>query len=175
MTTTPTGSPAWTRAVSHVDYGGDTNKRNYGLIGPVDSQTDISAEEWCRLASDTAAAVRSADFAVFDISISVVAAVVNSVYMMTGVRTVSYNGVTPPTGFPGITRSGTGDITVTFDSSYNDEYGVAGSFAPVMATGTANSATAAIVTTVVSGQTVRVRLFDDGGVAINGRLTLRVS
>ena len=95
MTTTPAGSPAWTRTVDHSHYGGNVNKRNYMLFGPINAQTDISAEEYCRMASDLACVVRTAPMWVFTfLNNDTVAAAptIQVIYGMTGVRLVSYEG-----------------------------------------------------------------------------------
>ncbi len=179
MSITPAGSPAWTRSVGITDYSGNVNKQNYMGIGAIDALTDCSADEFCRATADLVACVRTAPFFVGTFlcnDTAPAAPTVESVLMQTGVRTTSYAGGSAPAGFPAAARNGDGDVTFTFDSSYTDEYGVAGAFTPVHAKGTAHTTTHATVTTVVSGQTVRVRVFDDAGVAVDdARVTLEVS
>lgn len=176
--TTPTGSPAWVRTVSFADYGGSTAKRDFMGIGAINALTDVSAAQVSRMVSDLAAAVRTAPFAVITFLCndgSPAAPTIESVYMMTGVRTVSYAGDNAPTGFPSAARNGSGDVTFTFDSSYNDEYGVAGAFTPRMAEATAQSSSARVAEPVISGQTIRVRVLDDAGAAsTDQRVTLVV-
>jgi hypothetical protein len=181
MAITPTGSPPWTRTSDHTQYGGNVNKRNYGNVGVVDAQTDVGAEDFCRLASDVAALARTADFAVITYlcNDSVPAApTIEVVYMMTGTRVTSYAGDNPPSGFPSAARNGNGDVTFTFASSYADDYGVSGSFAPVhcMTTVQSNSSVQAFdAHWEISGQTVRVRVVNDSGAAVsNPRVTLVV-
>jgi hypothetical protein len=173
MTITPSGAPAWTRTAAHTDYGGNTSKRNYGGVGVVDAQTDVGAEEYCRLASDVAAMVRTSPMAVMTLTLndsSPDAPTFESVYMMTGVRTTSYEGDDAPSGFPSATRNGTGDITITFASSYADDYGVSAPFAPAHAeAGVCDANGAAEAEPDVSGQTVRVRVYSDSGVATADR------
>jgi hypothetical protein len=179
MPITPAGDPAWVRSVGITDYSGNTSKQNYMNVGAIDALTDCSAEEFCRATADLVACVRVAPFFVGTYLCndgSPAAPTVESVLMQTGVRTTSYAGDSAPTGFPAAARNGAGDVTFTFDSSYDDEYGVAGAFTPVHAKGTAHDTTHATVTTVISGQTVRVRVFDDAGAAVaDARVTLEVS
>jgi hypothetical protein len=47
---------------------------------------------------------------------------------MLGRRLTSYEGNAAPSGFPSASRNGNGDVTFTFASSYQDPYGIAGSF-----------------------------------------------
>src|SRR5690242_12075687 len=140
MTITPTGSPAWTRTVSYADYGGDPAKENYLARGAINRLTDVAAEEFSRMVSDLAAAARTAPFMVavvqcFD-SGTPSAPVILYCALMTGVRTTSYFGGAPPSGFPAVARNGNGDVTFTFAASYLDEYGVSGAFAPKDGEGT---------------------------------------
>jgi hypothetical protein len=86
--------------------------------------------------------------------------------MMTGVRTTSYEGDDAPTGFPSVARNGNGDFTITFDASYDDEYSVAGAYAPQTAEATPNMSDANQATCTISGQTVVVRVWDDAGAAV---------
>ncbi len=132
MAIVPSGYPAWTRLADHTQYGGNVNKRNYMLIGAVNAQTDVTAEEWCRAASDLAAVVRTAPMWVIDFTNNDTAGdppTINRIYGMTGVRLTSYEGDNAPTGFPSAVSNGDGDVTFTFESSYSDDYGVAGDFA----------------------------------------------
>ncbi len=170
MAIAPAGSPAWTRAASHTFYGGNVNKENYLSRGAIDPLTDVAAEEFSRAQSDLAACARTQPFAVITLQCndtSPAAPTIWSVLMMTGVRLTSYPGDTPPTGFPSGARNGTGDITLTFASSYLDEFGVSGSFAPIQAKGTgASGSTFVGVTCEISGVTVVVRCFDSAGAAV---------
>lgn len=124
----PTGSPAWTRNADHTVYGGDLNKTNWHTQGATNSRTDVTAEALCRLAEDVAAAVRTAPFCELTVVVndSDHAVTVNAVNQMTGVRVTSYDGASPPAGFPSATRNGTGDFTILWDTSYTDDYGVSG-------------------------------------------------
>ena len=169
MAVTPSGSPAWVRTVSFSDYGGHQDKRDYGGMGAINPLTDISAAEESRLYSDVAAMVRTAPFCVALIQCndsSPAAPTVEVIDMMTGVRTTSYEGDAAPAGFPSVARNGDGDFTITFDASYDDEYSVAGAYAPQTAEATPNMSDANQATCTISGQTVVVRVWDDAGVAV---------
>lgn len=178
MPVVPTGAPAWTRTVSFVHYGGNLNKENYLSRGPIDPTTDLAAEEHARMVADQAAVVRTAAFAVISYTCndsSPAAPTINVALLMTGVNLISYAGNSPPAGFPSAARNSNGDVTFTFASSYVDEYGVTGAFAPLIATATGRGSTPMMVVCDITGNTVRVRAFDDTGAAIqNARVTLEV-
>lgn len=133
MTTTPAGRPAWERANDHTSYGGHTEKRNYQGIPVINPRTDVGAEHLARLAADLAAVQRVAPFA----RVTFTGAdstngepTVSAVSMMTGVYTgAPYAGDTPPTGYPSVERVADGQYRVTFATSYDDPYAVAGTLA----------------------------------------------
>jgi hypothetical protein len=170
--TTPTGLPAWTRTADFVQYGGSTEKHNYQSQGVVNPQTDVGAEGFSRLVADVAAVVRTAEFATMQILCvdggSNIPTVENC-RLMTGASVTSYSGSAPPTGFPTVVRNANGDVSVTFASSYSDEYGVAGAFI-------ANEPIATLIGTgggvavpqLASATVVRVRCFDLTATAISG-------
>lgn len=181
MAITPTGSPAWTRTAGISQYGGNVDKRNYMGIGPIDALTDWSAEEFCRMTADVVAMVRTSAFAAMTVlcnDTSPAAPTIEFVCLMTGVRTTSYAGDAAPSGFPSASRNGDGDVTITFASSYADEYGVSASYAPTQAKASAHatSAVARVSTAEISGQTVRVRtvLGNTGAAVADARFTLEV-
>lgn len=142
MATIPTGSPAWTRTATAAIYGGNAGKRNLGGIGAVNAKTDVTAEEWLRISSDLARAVRSAPLFFASIAYTYDPPLSTSVTvqpMWTDVAT--YDGVTPPTDLhPSFEISGTvaTDLVVSFPgvTSFSgqwlmtipDEYGVNGIF-----------------------------------------------
>lgn len=173
--TTPTGNPAWTRSADYTTYGGHPDKANYQSQGVVNPRCDVGAEGFSRLASDTAAIVRTAEFCAMQVLCDVggTLTTVEHCRLMTGVSG-SYTGTAPPAGFPTVTRNGSGDVSVTFDSSYTDEYGVTGTFAakepiPSLVSDTGGVANAELVSDTV----VRVRCFSLAGAAISGaRFTL---
>jgi len=178
MTITPEGLPAWSRTADHSQYGGHVAKTNFQSQGVVNPRTDVGAEAIVRHASDTAAAVRTAEFAVITFLCndgSPAVPTIESCQLMTGIASAPYAGDSPPTGFPSAARNGNGDVTFTFDTSYEDDYSIAEDFAPTQADTSASGATFAHATYVISGQTVRVRVWDAAGVALaDRRVTLTV-
>lgn len=177
MAITPNGLPAWTRTASHTNYGGDTNKHNYLSRGAIDALTDVGAEAVCRLAADMEAIARVAPFATLTYLCDDGGGnppTVETVFMMTGVRLTSYVANAAPTGFPSATRSGDGDVTFTFLSTYNDPYGVAGTYAPKHAVANVHGTAAGEPVIVISGQTVRVRAFNGAAALVSPRVTLVV-
>lgn len=180
MTTIPNGLPAWVRANSHTDYGGDVDKHNYLSQGVVDAQTDVGAEAICRLAADMEAIHRTAPFCKLQYlnnDSSPAAPTINIVHMQTGVRLTSYAGNAAPTGFPSAARNGNGDVTFTFAASYLDPYGVSGPFQVSDAHADAIGSTVMIATPeIVSATTVRVRVTDGTGTALlNKTVQLEIS
>jgi hypothetical protein len=133
MAITPSGTPAWTRAATHEDYGGNVDKQNYLSRGVIDALTDVGAEELCRMAADLEACVRTSPFCVMSVRCNdgtCAAPTFSSVLMQTGVRATSYEGDAAPAGFPSGARDSDGIITVVFSASYADPYGVTGAWAP---------------------------------------------
>jgi hypothetical protein len=179
MPIVPTGYPAWTRLVSFAHYGGHESKENYLSRGAINPLTDVAAEEFSRMVSDLAAAVRGAPFATITYlnnDSSPAAPTIESVFMMTGVRLVSYAGDAAPSGFPSAARNGQGDVTFTFDASYLDEYGISGAFAPAAAAGTGHGSAYVVATSTISGQTVRVRALEGFATPVSdARITLVVT
>lgn len=175
---TPTGSPAWLRLASYAHYGGDVNKHNFLSQGSIDPTTDISAEEHARLAADMEAVARTCPFAVITYlnnDSSPAAPTIQSVYMMTGVRSTTYAGDAAPTGFPSAARNGTGDVTFTFDSSYTDPYSVSGAFSiSHVGTGVQSTTAATAVPEIATSTTVRVRCFAAGVATGDKRVTIEV-
>lgn len=179
MTITPNGSPPWVRTVSHVDYGGDTEKANYLSQGVIDALTDVGAEAFCRMVADLEALVRTAPFAVITYTCddsTPAAPTIDTVYMMTGINVAGYAGASPPSGFPAAARQGNGDVEFTFAATYADAYGVTGAFAPLFAVANVQTSSGAqFATAGISGSTVRVRAFTDTGAAVsNPSVTLVV-
>lgn len=116
MSIVPTGSPCWVKANDHTTYGGNVDKHNYQGRGVVNPLTDVSANQFCRLASDVAALQNVAEFATISFTCADAAP---------GAPTIDeFGGMvgTPPTGV----RNGNGDVTFSFLASYLDDYGVAG-------------------------------------------------
>lgn len=155
--TTPSGTPAWARANDHTTYGGDLNKENYMGIGIVDAQTDVGAEQLCRMAADMSAMIKVAPFAVITYlnrDTAVAAPLVESVMMQTGVTGASYEGDTPPAGFPTAAYVSAGISTFTFDASYSDAYSVAAAWTPSSAIATCHDIPGDMVNVSISGSVV---------------------
>ena len=129
MSVTPSGSPTWTRTADHTTYGGATDKKNYQSQGAVNARTDVTAEQFVRLAADMSSVVQTADLAVLVVTGNDTATsdpTVNSVQMMTGRNVSGYSGGSPPAGFPSVTRIADGHMRITFSTSLTDDYGVSG-------------------------------------------------
>jgi hypothetical protein len=197
MTTTirPTGLPAWTRTATFEQYGGHTAKENFLGRSAINPVTDVDATEFSRMTTDLAVLVRTAPFAVMTIVCQdtqhrgfddegqpifipgPATPLIEYAALMTGVRNTIYEGDAPPTGYPSVVRTGTGEFTVTFATSYADEYGVAAAYAPRAAQATVAFAggSAACAHAWVTGQTVQVALVaDTGGTAADQRVSLIV-
>jgi hypothetical protein len=175
MAITPTGQPAWSREVAHTDYGGNVNKVNYLSRGKIDALTDVGAADLCRLAADLEAVVRTAPFAVIsytcndNVVMGVAPPTIRSAFMMTGVRTTSYQGGAAPSGFPSSARNGDGNVTFTFAGSYSDPYGVAHAFVPTFVQASVYGSSAAVATYTNPGDgTVQVQAWATDGTALAG-------
>lgn len=156
--TTPTGNPIWTRAAGFADYGGNVNKRNHLSQGSIDPETDVSAAELQRLSADLAAMARVAPFAVLEVACNdtpaTAAPTINSAYLSTGTRTTSYEGDAAPSGYPSAARVSNGVFTLTFASSYSDDYAVSGSFIVQPGCGNVVGSTSGSVSIVRTSDTV---------------------
>jgi hypothetical protein len=142
--------------------------------------TDVSAAEFSRMVSDVAAIARTAPMWIITYlcnDSSPAAPTVEVVYGMTGVRVTSYEGDNPPTGFPSAARAAAnGAVVFTFDSSYDDDYGVAGDYAVTGAVGSAEGSAHRAVTCTNTATTVTVRVYDDAGSAVaDPRVTIMVT
>lgn len=167
--TTPTGRPAWARSVSHTDYGGHQNKRNFQSQGVVNPRTDVGAEGLTRMVADAEATTRTAPMLSMRYTNrdgSPDSPLVLSAYMMVGVSLSGYEGDTAPDSFPAGARNGTGDVTFTFDEEFLDAYGIEEPFAPTQCLVSAEGTSAVSVVYVISGQTLRIRCFDAAGSAV---------
>lgn len=169
--TTPNGNPAWVRSSDFATYGGDPNKANYQSQGVVNPVTDVGAEGFSRLAADLAAVMRTAEFCSMLVQCddaTPAAPTVLNCRLMIGVTAVSYLGSAPPAGFPTVLRNGDGDVTVTFASSYSDEYGAPGAFVandPIC--GFVGSSGGLATPELVSPTEIRVRVVSLLNVALN--------
>lgn len=168
---TPSGSPAWVRTVSHEDYGGHPQKANYQNQGIVNPRTDVGAEAIARASSDLAAGVRTLEFLVLTATChdsSPAAPTVHAVNTMTGITT-EYEGDAPPAGFPELERTGNGAFICTFESEYDDEYGVTGAFGitHAWAAGHGSVSNTPTVDYTAGGVVLTVRCFAFGGGALS--------
>lgn len=171
MTTTPTGSPVWLRVNDFTSYGGNLNKKNFASRGVINPKTDVGAEAFSRMAADLAAVGRTAPFAVLRLTCndtSPAAPTFEYVALMTGVRVVSYEGDTAPSGFPSGVRNGDGDVTITFSATYADPFGVTGALTLTHANAQLLGSTAGFaVPDLLTATTVRLRAFDLAGAGLD--------
>lgn len=134
--TIPAGSPLWTRTSTAATYGGTASKRNYGGIGAVNANTDVTAEQYIRLAADAAAAAMMAPLCFLRLTYN-------------GVDTVSLDNVLPcwappwlppyPEGsapsavYPSATITGATQVTIHMPATAADAYGVAAAISVLFA------------------------------------------
>ncbi len=177
MPVVPNGNPAWMRTVDFTDYDGHADKQNHLGQGVIDPLTDVGAEGYSRAMADAAACTRVAPFCELEILCSDSAPAAPTVvraYMQTGKRDTSYAGDSAPSGFPSGARNGNGDITLTFASSYTDEYGVAGAFELQCPEAYPVSTGGYCTVDKLTATTVRVRAFSSAGSAVsNARFTFK--
>lgn len=186
MAITPTGSPAWVRNADHTTYGGDTEKANWKGIGVVNPKTDVGAEAFTRMCSDLAAVVLTAPWAEITLLMDDATPddpTVEVCNLMTGVRSSSYAGGSPPDGFPTVTRVSDGVAKIAFSAAPEDPYSVAGTLALNHATVSVQSNTAACATYALSDEnsdgsndavTVYVWTPSTGAAATSKRVTVTV-
>ena len=172
MTVTPTGLPIWSRTASFETYGGHTGKKNYNDVGLIDPTTDVSAEQFSREVADIAAMARTSPFAVMTYTQDDTG---------TNDPTVNYYDAHHGSGAakaPTLTRNGDGDVTITWDASYSDPYGVSQSVAlrHVKATAHGSGNVNAVCDWTPGDRVVRVRCFtaDTGAAATDLVVTIEV-
>lgn len=167
---TPAGKPSWLRTNDLTHYGGDINKQNYLSRGAIDALTDVDAAQFSRMASDTAALQRVMPFCSMTLlchdSVAPTDPTVEFINMQIG-NTGTYLGNAPPSGFPTVTRNGTGDVSITFSATYSDPYNISapysvGAIIPALLSVTAGKVEAE----KVSSSVVRLRAFDNVGTAL---------
>ncbi len=167
----PTGSPLWVRTVDFAHYGGNTEKSNYLSRGAIDALTDVDATQFARFTADAAAIAHVVPFCTLTVECndapSTLPPTFHYVHMATGVRLVSYEGDSAPTGFPSGARNGDGHITITFASTYDDPYAVSGAFSISHAkVSMLHTAVARAVAQVSTSTTVVLRAFDASDAAL---------
>jgi hypothetical protein len=133
MTILPSGNPLWLRAPGITQYGGDANKKDYGGIGVVNAQTDISAAQYARMTADLAAVARVTPL----MRLLVVTASGAPFAAVTWCAPawgapVSYvDGAVPPSSiYPVVTASAATSFAVAVPASIADDYGIAGAVTP---------------------------------------------
>ena len=161
---TPAGSPAWVRTAGITDYGGATDKANYGSQGVINPRTDVGAAAFMRAADHLKSCALTAPFAEINFTCNDAAPAVPTInycrLMPSGAIATAYEGDAAPAGFPSGARNGDGDVTFTFDASYLDAYGVSGALELQFAEATANETTAIVATArLPSVTTCRVYLW----------------
>jgi len=113
----PAGAPAWTRIVQPSDYGVVPGLHNLGDFGAVNAKTDITAEEYTRMALDGVATVRAAPlFWLTFLVESGPVATVRQCQPMWDTASGAYAGASPPSSsFPTIVwSSGLSAFVLTF-------------------------------------------------------------
>jgi hypothetical protein len=144
----------------------------------IDPTTDVSATELARLAADMEAIVRTMPFAVITYlnnDGSPAAPTIESVYLMTGVRSTSYAGDAAPSGFPSAARNGSGDVTFTMSATYSDPYSVSAAFSIGHLSASARGTVfCQPMPQKLTATTFRVRCFNSGGALADQRVTVEV-
>lgn len=186
MSITPTGTPAWTRTASADLYGGHANKRNWGGLGIIDPRTDISAEQWSRMAADLAAVVTVSPALVIrvrDTGARTVApsapspSITASVHSLWGVSGW-YSGGFPATGFPTVELDDSDlslpTYTITIPASHTDYFGVAASFAPVATVTTGVKISGGVMVypcgETITGQVITLQFAGDDLALVSGNV-----
>lgn len=176
MPIVPSGQPIWLRASDFTTYGGHAEKVNHYGVGAIDALTDVDAAEFSRLTADMAAVANTAPawIITYLCNDSVPAApTIESVFSMFGNRLTSYAGGSPPSGFPGATRVGTGEVVFTFAASYADPYGVSGAFTIKNPHASLTGAVSGDAVCSIVGQTLTVRASTSAGAVFsNARVVL---
>ena len=113
----PSGSPAWERVNTHIDYGGNTDLSDFGQQVNVDDRTDISAAMIARIADLMAAIARVAPWAKMNFTTN------NDI---PGLPTMHFYRCMAGSALPTITRIGDEALAFTWLDSYKDAYGVSG-------------------------------------------------
>jgi hypothetical protein len=120
--------PFFTRTASAESYGGGTNKRDYGVPGPVNPLTDVTAEQLRRLAADLAGVARMVPFARLRVLTREYGTdnprdpIVLDCLMPFG-ASGEYEGDDPPIGFPTVERTDVNEFRITIPASVTDAAG----------------------------------------------------
>ena len=131
--------------------------------------TGWSAAAHARAAADLAAAKRIAPFAVLTFTCATTIITLHACYSMLDVSAAS--ALTPV-----LTSPSTGVVLITFLPQAADEYDISGAICIRHARAVVHGSTARKRTVeLVSPNSVRVRIFDASGSAVDGKATLKVS
>lgn len=153
MAITPSGSASWTRTADHTIYGGSPTKANWQAQGVTNPDTDIDAADYCRMAEDTAAAIRVADFGwavVVCDDATPANPTVGPIAHPTAYSASTYAGATPGGDFPTVTRVADGHIKAVWSATLTDAYGVSAYVDLAGGTGDIQGSTSGRVTAVAS-------------------------
>lgn len=123
---TTAGSPYWQRTNGAETYGGGPDKQDYATPGAVNAQTDVTAAQLRRIASDLAGLARMNPICRLLVQCndaSPAAPTVLSCVLPNESRTAPYDGDSPPAGFPSLERLGTGSFRVTLPATLTDDAG----------------------------------------------------
>jgi hypothetical protein len=132
-------------------------------------RTGWSAAAHARFCADLVAAKRTAPLAVLTFTVAATVATLHACWSMVEIGSATDSA-------PTLTSSGTGIVLVTFDHQFADEFDIGGYLAIRHGKLTGHGATAIKHSLeVVSPNSVRVRLFDSAGAAVDGKATLKVS
>lgn len=126
--TIPTGTPLWARGRVPSAYGGNPGLRDYGGIGAVDAQTDITAAQYLRLSADVAAIANTSAICTLLFTWSTSDPLVTFVNCgWADPITVSYSGATPPSSlYPSVVKDSASRCVVTLPATAPDQFGVTG-------------------------------------------------
>ncbi len=137
----PVGLPAWSGTATPEQYGGHADKRNLGDIGAVNARTDVSAEQWNRIATDLTAAVRGAPLFWIYGRVTSGGGITDNTYQVINCQpqwapaSGPYDGATPPSNlYPIVVDSGDHiSAIIEFTGlgsppSVSDDYGVSSEF-----------------------------------------------
>jgi hypothetical protein len=133
--TLPAGYPIWARSSAAATYGGGANKRNYGGIGAVNANTDITAEQYLRLCADVAGIAMTSHLVMMELYNAAGTFQVNWVApVWAPPYTTPYVGTSPPSAlYPTVTATSATACQVTLPVAPADEYGVAASISVIAA------------------------------------------
>lgn len=133
--TVPAGSPIWTRSAAASTYGGSLGKKNYGGIGAINANTDVTAEQWNRLTADLAGVASMTPLCMLQLN-----HIGSAIYIdycapcWTAPWREQYLGSSPPSAlYPSAVLLSATQVQLTFPQTATDEFGVAAGIAFQMA------------------------------------------